>query len=156
VGFLIQNAKVIQVGPWIPPNAAQPPTPTPDPNAEEQPVAPTPTALFFAEIDSILLALPPQQQLFLKYSVESNSVIDYALRGINDGQLYPVENVTIDYLIQRFNIEIPPNFTYVAYPNEFVYDKETYGSGLLPELIATATVQPEYYFTPAEEEGVQE
>lgn len=44
----------------------------------------------------------------------------------------------------------------VAYPNEFVYDKETYGSGLLPELIATATVQPEYYFTPAEEEGVQE
>lgn len=153
VAFLIQNAKVIQVGPWIPPNAAQPPTPTPDPNAaEEQPVLPTPTALFYTEIDSILLALPPQQQLFLKYSVESNSIIDYALRGINDGQLYPVENVTLDYLVQRFNIEIPPNFTYVAYPSEFVYDKQTYDDGLFPELVATATIEPEYYFAPTEEE----
>lgn len=153
VAFLIQNAKVIQVGPWIPPSAAQPPTPTPDPNAgEEPPAQPTPTALFFAEIDSILLALPPQQQLFLKYSVESNSIIDYALRGINDGQLYPVENVTLDYLVQRFNIEIPPNFTYVAYPSEFVYGKETYADGPFPELVATATIEPEYYFVPVEGE----
>lgn len=154
VAFLIQNAKVIQVGPWLPPSAAQPPTPTPDPNAaEEQPVVPTPTALFFTEIDSILLALPPQQQLFLKYSVESNSVIDYALRGINDGQLYPVENVTLDYLLQRFNVEIPPDFTYIAYPSASVF----YSNPLppvegVPGLIATTTIPAEYYFVPAEEE----
>jgi hypothetical protein len=33
---------------------------------------------------------------------------------LNDGQLYSVENVDFNYLLQRFNIEIPPDFNYTV------------------------------------------
>lgn len=114
VSMVLQNAKVIQVGEWIPPVAAQAPTPTPlpveDPNATPTFAPLEPTATPHPKV--LLVALSPQQQLFLKYAVESNATITYALRGVQDGQLYSVQNVDINYLLQRFNIEIPPNFSF--------------------------------------------
>ncbi|MBK8931150.1 MAG: hypothetical protein IPM76_02305 [Chloroflexi bacterium] len=62
----------------------------------------------------MLLALLPQQQLLLKYAVESNASIDFALRGINDAQLYTIENIDFNYIKERFNIDIPPNFEFTA------------------------------------------
>lgn len=118
VSMILQNAKVIQVGEWEPVAAVQPATATPEPVGEgtptptagpSQPVTPTP-----APPDVLLLALIPQQQLLLKYAVEANANIDFALRGINDGQLYSIENVDLDYLLNRFGIEIPPNFNYTV------------------------------------------
>lgn len=118
VSMILQNAKVIQVGEWKPVAAVQPATATPEPVGEgtptptagpSQPVTPTP-----APPDVLLLALIPQQQLLLKYAVEANANIDFALRGINDGQLYSIENVDLDYLLNRFGIEIPPNFNYTV------------------------------------------
>jgi hypothetical protein len=55
------------------------------------------------------VALSPQQQLFLKYAHEVGADIDFAIRGVNDGQLYTVEQVDLNYLIERFNIDVPPN-----------------------------------------------
>ena len=150
VSFLIQNARVIQVGPYVVPIPAQLPTPTPDPNANtqgevgeagfEQQGAPTPTPA----PDVVLIALPPQQQLFLKYAVESNSVVDFALRGVNDGELYPVSNVTFEYIVQRFNVDIPPNFTYIVNTGENMFQKigSTAGNA---ELIVTITPTPEQF-----------
>ena len=113
VSFVIQNARVVQVGAWDPPGPVQPPTPTPDPNAEATPTTQAPTAT--PEIaESILVALPPQQQLLLKQALERGADVDFALRAANDGQLNNVENVTFDYLITRFNIEVPPTFNYTA------------------------------------------
>lgn len=110
VSVLLQNARVINVGPFVPPEPVQPPTPTPPP---DQPtptpapgVAPTPTP---APPDVILLALPPQQQLFLKYALEVTADIDLALRGVNDGQLYASQNVDLRYLLEQFGITVPPN-----------------------------------------------
>lgn len=143
VAFLIQNAKVIQVGPWIPPSPAQPPTPTPDPDAEEdvqQGTGPQPTPTLVPEV--ALIALPPQQQLFLKYAVETNSVVDFALRGVNDGELYPVENVTLDYIIEQFNVEIPPNFTYITNANSEIFRLGDANNN--PELVATVVATPEF------------
>jgi hypothetical protein len=80
------------------------PTPTPDPNA-----APTPTPSL---PDVVLVALPPQQLLFLKYAVETSADIDFAIRAANDGQLYTVQNVDIQYLLSQFDIQVPPNFNY--------------------------------------------
>jgi hypothetical protein len=60
----------------------------------------------------LVIALPPQQLLLLKYAIEHDADVDYALRGINDGQLYQVTNVELGYLLERFNIEVPPNFNY--------------------------------------------
>ena len=60
------------------------------------------------------MAMQPQQQLLLRYAIETGSDIDLALRGVNDGQLYSVQNVDIGYLLETFNIEIPPNFGFTV------------------------------------------
>jgi Flp pilus assembly protein CpaB len=114
VAVILQNARVIQVGAWTPREPAQAPTPTPDPNAPTPtpsgaPPTPTPSAP-----NVLLVALPPQQQLFLKYALETSADIDFALRGVNDGQLYTVQNVDLNFLLQQFNIEIPPNYDFTV------------------------------------------
>jgi len=121
VSMILQNAKVIQVGTWQPELPVSAATPTPEPVAEGE-TTPTPAV---GEVptstplppDTLLLALLPQQQLLLKYAVESNASIDFALRGINDAQLYTIENVDFNYIKERFNIDIPPNFEFTS---EFV------------------------------------
>jgi hypothetical protein len=80
------------------------PTPTPGGGPAATPTPPPPNVL--------LLALPPQQQLFLKYALEVNADIDFALRGLNDPQLYAIEELDFDYLLQQFGITIPPNAEY--------------------------------------------
>ncbi len=117
VSMILQNARVIQVGSYVPPEPIEPATPTPEPVAEgeatptPQPGGPiAPTATPYPNV--LLVALTPQQQLFLKYAVESNANIDFALRGANDNQLYTIQNVDINLLLERFNIEIPPGFNY--------------------------------------------
>jgi Flp pilus assembly protein CpaB len=113
VSVILQGARVVQVGPWQPSLPVPPPTPTPDPDAPTPtpgggpPPTPTPPPP-----NVLLLALPPQQQLFLKYALEVNADIDYALRGVNDPQLYAIEGVDFNYLLQQFDITIPPNTEY--------------------------------------------
>lgn len=135
VAFVIQNAAVIEVGQWIPPVPPLLPTPTLSPEQEEELAEtgqnPEDLEVTLSELanevneaiaalkdplqaDSILIALPPQQQITLKYALETNSSIDFALRGEGDGQLYATENVSLEYVLDRFNIEIPPNFTFVV------------------------------------------
>ena len=110
VSVILQNARIVQVGEYYPPVPAIPPTPTPDPN-EPTPTPgggppPTPTPPPPAVV---LVALPPQQQLFLKYAVESTADIDFALRSTSDGQLYSVQQVDAIYLLEQFGIVLPPD-----------------------------------------------
>jgi Flp pilus assembly protein CpaB len=112
ISMILQNAKVIQVGEWTPPELVQPPTPVPTPSEEEAEVTPTP----FAQVtpipeppDVLVVALSPQQQLFVKYAIESHADIDFALRGPNDTQLYTIENIDLDFILQRFGINVPEN-----------------------------------------------
>lgn len=123
VTMIIQNARVIQVGPYFLP--ADPssliPTPTPEPIAEGEPT-PTPSQVLAPTPeppppDVVVLALQPQQQLLLRYAVEVNAQLFFALRGVNDGQLYSVENMTLDFLLERFNVEIPPNLGFSVETN---------------------------------------
>lgn len=118
VSMIIQAAKVIQVGPWSDQDGPTVPTPTPTPNPEatatpEVGAVPTATPV---PPDVVLLALSPQQQLLVKYAVESGADIDYALRSVDDGQIFGVENVDINYLLQRFNIEVPIDFDFTVEP----------------------------------------
>lgn len=118
VSMIIQNARVIQVGQYsLPGNPADLiPTPTPEPAEEGEPTPTPPPALAPTATppppDVLVVALQPQQQLLLRYAVDVNAQILFALRGVNDGQLYSVENMTLDFLIDRFNVEIPPNLGY--------------------------------------------
>jgi Flp pilus assembly protein CpaB len=110
ISMVLQNARVIQVGTYSPTDGPQPPTPTPEPDEP----TPEPGASDFVPPpeppDTLLVALSPQQQLLLKYAVESNANISFALRGVNDSQLYAIENVDVDYFLRRFGIEEPRNF----------------------------------------------
>jgi Flp pilus assembly protein CpaB len=139
VSMIVQNAKVIQVGVWSPAAPAQPPTPTPDPSA----ATPTPGGESLVTAtplppNVLLIALPPQQQLLVKYALEAHANIDYALRGVNDGQLYNVQPVDLAYLQQQFNFgDIPPGVDYtveiVATPTSTPLPAETpEGFGSLP------------------------
>jgi Flp pilus assembly protein CpaB len=110
VSVILQRARIVQVGEYYPPVPPIPPTPTPVPN-EPTPTpgggpAPTPTP---PPPQVVLIALPPQLQLFLKYAVETTADIDFALRSTSDGQLYSVEQVDAAYLLEQFGIQVPPN-----------------------------------------------
>lgn len=112
ISVILQNARVIEVGTFQPRQPAQPPTPTPapdEPTPTPDPAPPTPTP---EPPNVLLLALPPQQQLFLDYALEVTADIDLAMRRVNDAQLYAVQNVDINYLLQQYNITIPPNTEY--------------------------------------------
>lgn len=115
VTMIIQNARVVQVGQYLLPPDPEDliPTATPEPIEEGQatptpPPAATPTQTPIPD-DVVVVALQPQQQLLLRYAVEVNGLIYFALRGVNDGQLYSVENMTLEFLMERFSVEIPPN-----------------------------------------------
>jgi hypothetical protein len=57
--------------------------------------------------------LNPQQQLFLKYAIETTADIDFALRGAGDGQIYTIEQLDISYLLGQFGIDVPPDATFL-------------------------------------------
>ena len=122
VSMILQNAKVIQVGNWMPDGPVQSSTPTPEPVPEDVPedATPTPAAGSIQPTstpkppETLLLALLPQDQLLLKYAVEADGDVDFALRGVNDGQLYTIENVDFNYIKERFNFIIPANYDYTV------------------------------------------
>lgn len=109
ISMVLQNARVIQVGIYTPDDVPQPPTPTPTPDPEA-PETQTDFVTPPEPPDTLLVALSPQQQLLLKYAVESNANISFALRGVNDTQLYAIENVDVEYFLRRFGIEEPIDF----------------------------------------------
>lgn len=112
ISMILQNAKVIQVGEWTPPELVQPPTPVPTPSEAGAEATPTPVAQVTPipePPDVLVVALSPQQQLFVKYALESYADIDFALRGTNDNQLYTIENIDLDFILQRFGIVVPEN-----------------------------------------------
>ena len=120
IGVLIQNAKVIQVGKYSPPPSAEEliPTATPEPLGEGEPT-PTPAPEAFptatpAPPKVILLAMQPQQQLLLRYAIEVGVRPNLALRNVDDGQLYAVDNVDLEFFLQRFNIELPPDLGFTV------------------------------------------
>lgn len=109
VSVILQNARVIHIGTWVPPEPAMPPTPTPEPDAPTPtpggpPPTPTPSPP-----DVMLLALPPQQQLFMKYALEVTADIDYALRRFDASLQVQPQNVDLTYLLEQFGIDVPPN-----------------------------------------------
>ena len=124
ITMVLQNAKVVQIGNYVPrqPASERIPTATPEPLEEGAPT-PTPAAPPTATPttpppDVIVVALSPQQQLFLKHAIEVGAEMDYALRSASDNQLFPVDNVDFQFLLDFFNIEVPPNFDYTIDVNE--------------------------------------
>lgn len=70
-----------------------PPQPTPKPSE--------------IKIKAYLLALLPQDALVLKYLKDAGAIFDMVLRAPTSDQMFELSPVTSDYLIDRFELELP-------------------------------------------------
>jgi len=99
----VQRAKVIKVGTFLEEN--QPATETAVP--EGQPT-PTPT-----RPDIVSLAVTPQDALVLLWARQSKAYMELALRAAGDEQAdHSTEAVTLQYMLTRFNIAVPPKLEF--------------------------------------------
>ena len=110
----IQDALVVHAGNFPPDGRfiGVPPTPTPVPRADDEdeeggtdatPV-PTPTP---SRPDIITLGVPPQDAVFLVWAVEAKLPLTLALRSATDTSRVPTTPVTLDYVMNEFNITLP-------------------------------------------------
>ena len=98
--MIIQNAGVLKVGGFA--------TPTPPPAEGEEGAPPPPPP----PPDMVILVVDPQDALVLKYARENNFILDLALRAAGDEAPTDTESVTLEYVIRRFNISLPPKLQY--------------------------------------------
>lgn len=89
----IQNAQVLNVG------LRTAPTEVITPTGETQPVV---------AYNYITLLVSQQDALVIKYLREIGAIIDLALRNPDDQGVVSTEAVTLEYILRRFNIPIPP------------------------------------------------
>jgi Flp pilus assembly protein CpaB len=112
--LLVQDAQILKVGLWssaevihtvsAPVESGQ----TPPPN--QQPAAPQPA------LPKLLTVMVNQQDaLVIKYARESGASIDLALRSSGDHDVITTEPVTLDYMLARFGIVVPPKRPYTLY-----------------------------------------
>ena len=69
------------------------PVPTPTPSPQERNTV------------AILLALDPQDALVLKHLKDTNAIFDFVLRSPTSNQLFELEPVTADYLVDLYGLE---------------------------------------------------
>ncbi|MFO7743486.1 MAG: RcpC/CpaB family pilus assembly protein [Anaerolineae bacterium] len=110
----IQNATVLQVGDW---SADMAPTPAPPPQGEEgggeeATVAPTPAP----PVRPVTLAVSPQDAIALDYAQAVGARINFVLRRAGDEGTSTTESVTLRYLMERYNIELPPKLPHGVTP----------------------------------------
>lgn len=107
----VQAAKVIRVGPWIQPTPAAPP---PEAQQQEQ-QGPTPTPPL---PDIVTLAVTPQDALVLLWLRQNSIYSEMALRAAGEENAdHLTEAVTLQYMLTRFNIAVPPKIEFVMSPS---------------------------------------
>ena len=60
----------------------------------------------------ITLMLSPQDALVLKLAREHGATIDLAVRAQDDHQVFTTQQVTLDYIMARFGVSLPPKQPY--------------------------------------------
>lgn len=102
----LQNLLVLGVGNW--PDEEAQPVPTPTPGGRQPNEVPSTPGL----PNVITLALSQQDALVLKYAQEAGASITLVLRRNGDESQVSTTSVTLQYLIDRFGIEIPPKLPF--------------------------------------------
>jgi pilus assembly protein CpaB len=122
--YSVQNATILSIGIWEEEEPAPAPTPEPgaqtDTTAEATPVPPSSPSVAQAatRLTSITLIVSPQDALVLKWALESNASVDLVMRSAIDQDIYAQpEAVTLQYMINRFQISVPPKLPHAA-PNQ--------------------------------------
>ncbi len=100
--LVLQNVEVLAVGPFEAPARPQPaPVATPAPG-------PTPTPPPRPRQQFIVLLVSQQDALMLQWLRESGAVVDFALRNPTDNQTVQTRPVTLEALLERMGLSIPP------------------------------------------------
>ena len=123
---LIENVIVLQMGTFpLKPLEEETPEPTPAPTeasqggvVTNQPAAtPTPVPEVVIERpDVVTLLVKPQDAVTLNYLMFSGAQLTLALRSPQDNTLALTEAVTLQYLLERYNIPIPVKLPYGVNP----------------------------------------
>jgi pilus assembly protein CpaB len=112
----IQNATVLQVGDWAE-SVAPAPTPTPPTEGAggegEEQAAPT---LAPPPIRPVTLAVSRQEAIALDYAQVVGARINFVLRPAGDEGESTTESVTLRYLMDQYNIELPPKLPHGVTP----------------------------------------
>jgi Flp pilus assembly protein CpaB len=97
------------------------PEATPVPQAQPQgqqpaPEAPTPTPEPpMPEV--IVLAVSPQEALVINFAWRIDAKVSFALRAVGDeGVFFTTNSVTLQYLMEQYNIAVPPKMQYGIQP----------------------------------------
>ncbi len=117
--LVVQDAIVLRVGDWK--EKEETPTPTPPSEEEAQAESSTQTEKTTLKVTpgftSVTLGVTPQDAVVLKYLEELGASIDLVLRSASDaGDSHTTEAVTLDYVFERYAIEVPPKLPYGATP----------------------------------------
>ncbi len=107
--LLLQDVEVYRVGPWLMP------TPTPVPEGEEE-VEAAPAEGQPVRSRTLTLLLTQQDALVVKFARESGASIDLVLRGREDHEQVRTETVSLQYVMTRFEITMPPDATRYIVP----------------------------------------
>ncbi|MBN1221030.1 MAG: Flp pilus assembly protein CpaB [Anaerolineae bacterium] len=101
----VEAAKVIKVGLWL----EEPAPPAPEGGDEEEQATPTPRLP-----DIVTLAVTPQDALVLLWLRQSGIYAEMALRSANEENAdHLTEAVTLQYMLTRFNIAVPPKIEFI-------------------------------------------
>jgi len=114
---LLQDAVVLQIGQFLTEAeqeaeeaAAAEPTPQPG-AAQEAPEAPPPPP------DLITLIVTPQDAITLNYLIYSGAQLTLALRGAGDDTRVSTESVTLQFLLEQYNVSVPAKLPTGLEPN---------------------------------------
>lgn len=93
-------------------------TPEPDPNAAEAEAAENvpPTAVIPDRPTIITLAVRPQDAVTLTYMAESSIPMTFALRSARTQGLPDTSPVTLNYILQTYNIQVPESLNFGIEP----------------------------------------
>jgi Flp pilus assembly protein CpaB len=117
----IQDALVLHVGdfPLDGKFIGEPPTPTPVPQEDEgdgsggtPPPPPTP----IPPPDIVTLGVTPQYSVVLVWAIEAKLPLTLALRSATDTSRVPTQAVTLDFIMNEFNIDLPGRRDYTIEP----------------------------------------
>ena len=107
----IQDAVVLHVGDW--PAEESPPAEEEEEQPEEEgEPAPPPRA----EIEPLTLVVTRQDAMVLDHAMAAGARINMLLRPAGDEGLVTTDSVTLQYIMDRFSIELPPKLPYGVTP----------------------------------------
>ncbi len=108
----VQDLLVLHVGDWPDPAERFAAEETPEPEEQvaegETPPSPPPDD----RVEPLTLAITPQDAIVLDYAQAVGARINFVLRSAGDTQNVSTNSVTLQYLMNQFNIELPPKLPY--------------------------------------------